>query len=180
MTTPDAVEDLVAALRELGGTPPPVRIAAMLRDMRVDERSLAPYMHWKPQRYTRNLIAREEAFELIAICWDDGVVSAIHDHADSNCTFVVAQGAMRCENFRVRWPDGERDRNCRLEPAGQRILRPGQLDVASGHISVHRVGAVEGRSVTLHVYAKPIEACLHFDEDGNARLTASRYDTLPA
>jgi cysteine dioxygenase len=180
MATLDAVEDLVAALRELGGTPQPARIAAMLREVRVDERTLAPHLLWKARCYTRNLIARDDAFELIAMCWDEGAISAIHDHAESDCTFVVAQGAMRCETFRVQWAAGERNGSCRIEPAGDCVLRQGELDLASGHTSVHRVGAADGRAVTLHVYAKPIEACWHFDEDGNARLVPSRYDTRPA
>ena len=47
----------------------------------------------------------------------------------------------------------------------------------SGHLSVHRVGACAGRAVTLHVYAKPIDACTVFDEDGTTRIMPSHYDT---
>jgi cysteine dioxygenase len=180
MATLEAVDDLVTALRELGTTLQPVHVAATLRSVRLDDRSLAPYLTWAPQRYTRNLIARDPSFELIALCWDAGVISAIHDHADSDCAFVVAEGTLHCENFRVRWPGVDRRGACRVEPTGARSLRAGEIDMASGHLSVHRVGAREGRAITLHVYAKPIDACLNFDEDGHARLTTSHYDTVPA
>lgn len=179
MATLYAVDDLVAALTGLGGIPQPVKVAATLRDVRIDQRSLAPYLTWSRQRYTRNLIARDAAFELIAICWDTDVVSAIHDHADSDCAFVLAQGAVRCENYRIAWPEERSAGRCVIEPTGSRILRQGQLDMTSGHLSVHRVGACEGRAVTLHVYAKPIDACLNFDEDGSTRLAPSRYDSVP-
>jgi cysteine dioxygenase len=179
MATLYAVEDLVDALRELGGNLQPVRVASTLRDLRLDERSLAPYLSWAPARYTRNLIVRDPAFELIGLCWDAGVFSPIHDHADSDCAFVLAQGAVRCDNYRVAWSGEPSAGRCVIEPTGSRILRQGQLDMTSGHLSVHRVGACEGRAVTLHVYAKPIDACLNFDEDGSSRLTPSRYDTVP-
>ena len=32
--------------------------------------SIAPYIHWDPQHYTRNLIDKTELYELIAICWE--------------------------------------------------------------------------------------------------------------
>jgi hypothetical protein len=41
------------------------------------------------------------------------------------------------------------------------------------------VGSCEGRALTLHVYAKPIDACLNFDEDGTSRVVHARYDTVP-
>ena len=179
MTTLHGIDDLVVALRGLGGILQPVRVAAALREVRIDERTLAPYLTWAPGRYTRNLVARDEAFELIAICWDRDAASAIHDHADSDCAFVLAQGAVRCDNYRIAWPGEPSAGRCVIEPTGSRILRQGQLDMTSGHLSVHRVGACEGRAVTLHVYAKPIDACLNFDEDGSSRLTPSRYDTVP-
>jgi len=179
MATLYAVEDLIDALRELGGILHPVRVAATLRDLRLDERSLAPYLSWATARYTRNLIVRDPAFELIGLCWDRDAISAIHDHADSDCAFVLAQGAVRCDNFRVAWPGEPSAGRCVIEPAGARVLRQGQLDMTSGHLSVHRVAAHEGRAVTLHVYAKPIDACRHFDEDGSSTLAPSRYDTVP-
>ena len=172
------IDDLLGALRELGGVMQPVRVAEALRGVRIDERTLTPYLTWAPGRYTRNLVARDEAFELIAICWEADARSAIHDHADSDCAFVLQRGAITCENFRIAWPDAPAGR-CELKATTTRTLREGEIDMRSGHLSVHRVGAAGGRAITLHVYAKPIETCLNFDEDGTARSVCSRYDTVP-
>jgi hypothetical protein len=62
---------------------------------------------------------------------------------------------------------------------GARTLRQGQIDMRSGHLSVHRVGSSDGRAVTLHVYAKPIDACMTYGEDGTYAISRSRYDTVP-
>lgn len=178
-TTLYAVDELVAALRALGGVPQPVKVAAALREMPLDLRSLEPYRSWAPQRYTRNLIARTDAFEVIALCWAPGARSQIHDHADSDCAFVVLEGAIACENFRLALAPGGPGARRELHRAGTRILGPGDLDVRSGHLSVHRVAASGGAATTLHVYAKPIDACLTYDEDGGVRESRSRYDTIP-
>jgi cysteine dioxygenase len=180
MTTLHGIDDLVVALRELGDVLQPVRVAAALRGVRIDARTLEPFLTWTTGRYTRNLVARDAAFELIAICWDADARSAIHDHADSDCAFVLQSGAITCENYRVAWPDGSQSGTCELRRTTTRTLREGEIDMRSGHLSVHRVGACDGRAVTLHVYAKPIDACTVFDEDGSSRIMPSRYDTVPA
>lgn len=180
LTTLHGIDDLVVALRELGDVLQPVRVAAALRGVRVDERTLEPYCTWAPGRYTRNLVARDDAFELIAICWEKDARSAIHDHADSDCAFVLQRGAITCENFRLALPDAPAARAAELRCTSTRTLREGDIDMRSGHLSVHRVGACDGRALTLHVYAKPIDACLNFDEDGTSRVVHARYDTVPA
>ncbi|HEY0381555.1 MAG TPA: cysteine dioxygenase family protein [Candidatus Elarobacter sp.] len=179
MNTLHGIDDLAVALRELGEVLQPVRVAATLRGVRIDERTLAPYLTWTSGRYTRNLVHRDAAFELIAICWEKDARSAIHDHADSDCAFVLQTGSITCENFRVAWR-GEELGPCDVRRTGTRTLRTGEIDMRSGHLSVHRVGACDGRAVTLHVYAKPIDHCLQFEEDGTSRVAYSHYDTKPA
>jgi cysteine dioxygenase len=180
LNTLHGIDDLAVALRELGEVLQPVRVAATLRGVRIDERTLAPYLTWCSGRYTRNLVHRDAAFELIAICWEKDARSAIHDHADSDCAFVLQTGSITCENFRVSYPDGFDGAPCDLRHTSTRTLREGEIDMRSGHLSVHRVGACDGRAVTLHVYAKPIETCRQFDEDGTSRVAYSHYDTKPA
>jgi cysteine dioxygenase len=180
MTTLYGIDDLVLALRELGTALQPVRVAATLRGVRIDERTLGPYLSWAPGCYTRNLVHRDASFELIAICWEKDARSAIHDHADSDCAFVLQTGAITCENYRVAWPDGAETGRCELRATSTRTLRDGEIDMRSGHLSVHRVGACNGRAVTLHVYAKPIDACLHFNLDGTSHVARSTYDTVPS
>src|ERR1700737_4771396 len=179
MTALHGIDDLALALRELGEVLQPVRVAATLRGVRIDERTLAPYLTWAPGRYTRNLVARDAAFELIAICWEHEARSAIHDHADSDCAFVLQSGAITCENFRVAWRDVRENGPAEVRMTGTRTLREGQIDMRSGHLSVHRVGSSGGRAITLHVYAKPIDQCLTFGEDGTYAVSHSRYDTIP-
>ena len=47
-------------------------IRALLAKLPVDEASLAPYLTWDRQHYTRNLIDKTSLYELMAICWEVG------------------------------------------------------------------------------------------------------------
>ena len=136
----------------------------MLRGVRIDQRTLEPYFTWGAGRYTRNLVHRDEAFEL---------TTPIPD-----CAFVLQRGAITCDNYRIAGPDGDRAGPCELRRTSTRTLREGEIHMRSGHLSVHRVGACDGRAITLHVYAKPIDACRVCDEDGTSHLARSRYRPL--
>jgi Cysteine dioxygenase type I len=51
-----------------------------LRENSVDPESLDPYLFWNAQHYTRNLIDKTDLYELLAICWEVGMGSSIHNH----------------------------------------------------------------------------------------------------
>ena len=67
----------------------------------VDPDSLAPYLTWDRQHYTRNLIDKTPLYELIAICWEVGQASSVHNHRDQNCWMAVPIGRLLVENFHV-------------------------------------------------------------------------------
>src|SRR2546428_826534 len=72
-----------------------------MRANRVDVLSLAPYLYFSGEHYTRNLIHRTPLFELIAICWETGQRSAIHNHRDQCCWMAMAYGKVQVQNFRL-------------------------------------------------------------------------------
>jgi hypothetical protein len=44
--------------------------------------TLEPFTFFSPEHYTRNLIFKNDVFECLAMCWEIGQSSAIHDHDD--------------------------------------------------------------------------------------------------
>jgi Cysteine dioxygenase type I len=46
------------------------------------ESSLGPYIYFSADHYTGNLIFKNEVFECMAVCWNIGQSSPIHDHDD--------------------------------------------------------------------------------------------------
>ena len=55
------------------------QIWKFLQDTPVASDSLAPYLTWDAQHYTRNLVDKTPLYELVAICWEVGQVSSVQD-----------------------------------------------------------------------------------------------------
>ena len=133
-----------------------------LKNHPVDERSLDPYLFFSRNHYTRNLIFKNDLFELIAICWDVGQVSQIHNHYNQNCWMAIPTGRLRVQNFRVL------DQNaatwyCRLEPTNAfdiHQLMPAEVDPEEPVHQVLNLPEFNQRAVSLHIYSRPFDRCL--------------------
>jgi cysteine dioxygenase len=176
-----AVERVVETLRRV--PPPqfgPQEICARLRGLLLDPRTLAPYLHFAPRRYTRNLIYRDELFELLALCWEPHTASPIHNHSGQLCWLSIQRGALRLENFRSLDGPGPGDR-IRLVPNGG-IPRAGEgaLDLQQGENGIHRVSNPFGeRAVSLHVYSRPYDVCIAYDVEAcTAREMRLQYHSI--
>jgi len=137
------------------------RVYRDFRQYRVSAESLAPYLFFARSHYTRNLIYKSPLFELLAICWEVGQVSRIHNHRDQNCWMVVPIGRLRVRNFRVERRDPAR-RQCRLVPAEAYEMTPDQLAAVDPGEPVHQVSNLAEfarRAVSLHIYSRPFSSC---------------------
>ena len=85
-----------------------------VRDNPVDEASLHPYLFFSRKGYTRNLIFKNDLFELLALCWDVGQASRIHNHYNQSCWMSMPIGKLRVQNFRVVDEDMQTG-YCRIE-----------------------------------------------------------------
>jgi cysteine dioxygenase len=162
-----AVEGIVDTLR---GVPAPRfgpgEVCEVLRGMSVRPETLAPYLHFAARRYTRNLIYRNDLFELLALCWEPGTASPIHNHSNQLCWLAIHEGALRLENFHSL--DGPGPGNgIRLVPKGGIDRAPiGCVDLQQGDDAIHRVSNPFGvRAVSLHVYSRPYDRCLAYDPE---------------
>ena len=133
-----------------------------LKDHPVDEESLGAYLFFSRNHYTRNLIFKNELFELLAICWEVGQCSTIHNHANQNCWMTIPMGKLRVQNFRILEQD-ELARQCRLEPTNAidiHKLLPAEVDPDEPVHQVLNLPEFEQRAVSLHIYSRPYDRCL--------------------
>lgn len=150
------------------------KVLEYVRGNRVDVKSLAPYLYFSREHYARNLVHRTPLFELIAICWEPGQRSAIHNHRGQRCWMAMAYGKVQVHNFRlVRQDPGTG--YCELEPSTHYIIdaeRPAEVDREEPIHQVSNPVSFGSRAVTLHVYSWPYNTCEIYD------LKAKHYEDV--
>src|ERR1700680_4483283 len=163
------IEDFVSELRKF---PEPSfdrtdQIARFLQSTLVAPDTLAPYLTWDRQHYTRNLIDKTPLYELIAVCWEVGQGSSVHNHRDQNCWMAVPIGRLLVENYRVISQTLEQG-TCNLEAADTFEMNPAYPRAVDPLEPVHRVynpREFNQRAVSLHVYSRPFDSCVVYSPE---------------
>jgi cysteine dioxygenase len=156
-------------------------IRSFLASMPVDATSLEPYLTWDRQHYTRNLIDKTDLYELVAICWEVGQASSVHNHRDQNCWMAAPIGKLVVENFRLGFQDLESGK-CRLEASDKVELTVETPCAVDPKEPVHRVlnpREANQRAVSLHVYSRPFDSCVVYSpEQGTCGEIELHYTTM--
>ncbi|HET6180073.1 MAG TPA: cysteine dioxygenase family protein [Candidatus Sulfotelmatobacter sp.] len=177
------IQKLVEGLRQLpeAAFDHTETVRRFLQEAPVSSDSLAPYLTWDRQHYTRNLIDRTPLYELLAICWEVGQASSVHNHRDQNCWMAVPMGRLLVENFHVVHEDLQGGK-CHLAPTNtveMNISHPCAVDPAD---PVHRVlnpREFNGRAVSLHVYSRPFDTCVVYSpEHGTCGEIQLHFNTM--
>jgi cysteine dioxygenase len=144
----------------------------------VDAGSLEPYLYFSENHYTRNLIFKNELFELVAVCWEVGQSSMIHNHHNQNCWMAIPVGRLRVQNFRLLEQD-ETTRCCRLQPTTAidiHKLLPAEVDPEEPIHQVLNLSDFNQRAVSLHIYSRPFDRCMVYSmESGEYREIPLHY-----
>lgn len=154
------IDELVEGLKKFSSMTPET-VFPYLQAHRVRPESLRPYLYFSPGSYTRNLIFKNDLFELIAICWEPGQASRIHNHRDQQCWMAVPIGKLKTQNFRVRERDPARH-TCQLESTDSFLMTPsapGEVDREEPVHQVLNLAEFGERAVSLHIYSRPFNSC---------------------
>jgi len=158
----ELVESLVAEFtRDARGR----KVAQLLAQYAAAHEDWRRFGHFQPDCYTRNLVARNEHFEMLVLCWSAGQESPIHDHAGQNCWMGILDGVIEETQFALPRGGGP------LEELATRAFARGKVAYISDDIALHRVRPAAGQSgVSLHLYSKPIDVCRIFDRQSGKVL----------
>jgi cysteine dioxygenase len=176
------IDELVRKLRALPSSAfaETEQVRSLLAETPVDEASLAPYLTWDRQHYTRNLIDKTDLYELLAICWEAGQGSSVHNHRDQNCWMAAPIGKLLVENFHVGFEDSQTGK-CRLQASNTVELTADNPCAVDPREPVHRVlnpREANTRAVTLHVYSRPFDSCVVYSpEQGTCGDIRLHYNT---
>ena len=156
-----SLEGFVAALCAI----PPEEFAAdrvleAVRANRVAPQELEEFLLWRPDRYTRNLVYRNDLFQVLVMCWNIGQASPVHDHAGQRCWMSMEEGRLEISNYSYK--RGEVLEYLNTEIAGE---PPDAIHVDQCN-SIHQISnrcSWCQPAVSLHVYSLPFGSCYIYD-----------------
>ena len=149
------------------------RLLAAMASFDAEPGALRRYSHFAQSKTcARNLIAGDETFSLLLLCWTRGKESPIHDHPSAGCFMRVVSGAVT-ETLFAR----DEARNALVELRGH-TAHAGDVLFVNDSLGFHKIscssgdeggaegdgeGGVEDGSgkgaVTLHLYVPPFSSC---------------------
>lgn len=134
------------------------KYAAIFGSLNLPKRAFTDICSWSCKSYTRNCIVENEKFELVLLCWEKGQITPIHDHGGEECWVKIIEGEFRETIYKV-------DNFGELNMVKSTISKTGDITYMIDFIGCHRLENLSNaRSMSLHLYAKPIRNCNMFDE----------------
>lgn len=166
--TISTLEGLVDALSEGERT----TFNEIIHTTQIPSSVLKNYCSWSTETYTRNCIVDNDKFELILLCWDEGQITPIHNHGGEECWVKVIEGEFE-EKIYEELETGE------LNLVKSTISKPDDVSYMIDFMGFHSLENLSNkRSMSLHLYAKPIRSCKIFDEHTRTFLNKEMsYDT---
>jgi hypothetical protein len=111
------------------------------------------YINYTEVCYNRQLVVRNDLFDILVISWKKDQKSKIHDHPDKGCLMIVMQGEIH-ENLFVN-----KDNN--VIKINENKLKIGDIGYKERNHILHDIAGMEN-SVSLHIYAPPFYCPKYF------------------
>ena len=147
--------------------------------VQVSDASLDPYVHYDERIYTRNLIYRDDLFEVMTICWAPGQKTAVHTHNGQLCWMIPQRGNLGVVDYKWLGCDHPEKQNvigidCLAGSEHTKIEVVREVEACAGGPvltadklqTIHRLynlSETTERAVSIHIYSRPIDSCVAFD-----------------
>ncbi len=145
------LDSLLTYLDALTARAPLTQLEQQLGALDITVEDVARFARFDAKQYLRNLVHRDEYYQLLVMCWRSGQRSPIHNHAGSTCGLRVLTG-IATETIFEPTPSGQ------VKAVSSRDLMTGAVS-ASQDADIHQVSNVQGAGndlVTLHIYSPPL------------------------
>lgn len=153
---------LIEKFSELKEIPALSDICGWLAEARITNEEIEPYRRFSKEKYTRNLIFRNDFAEVLVLGWIPGQESLIHDHDGSHGVVRVFEGSI-CET-KFYWDEDRKIRAGMKSEAGCGMM------TAVGEPDIHHLKNTSAQnSLTVHIYAPPLKK-LHIYEEGSGEV----------
>ena len=167
-TTIQTIDDLVTALSEGERT----TYNHIIRSINLSASDFDQYCSWSDDCYTRNCVFENENFQIILLCWCIGQATPIHDHGGEECWVKVIDGELKETVYK-------QNETKELKVVKSAIAKVNDVTYMKDFMGFHKLENIaDKRSLTLHIYAKPIHTCNTFDEISKTFVSKKmRYHT---
>ncbi|MCI0338888.1 MAG: cysteine dioxygenase family protein [Acidobacteria bacterium] len=151
--------------------------------VQITDSSLDPYVYFDEKFYTRNLIFRDDLFEVMTICWQPGQKTAVHTHNGQICWMIPQWGNLGVVDYKWLGCDHPENQNVvgldclagsdhtQLEVVREiEACAGGPVLTADKLQTIHRLfnlSETRERAVSIHIYSRPIDSCVAFDMENN-------------
>lgn len=162
-----AIDDFIRELERFSAAEFVAAATDFIQRHPLDRASLDKYAFFSERHYTRNLIFKNDLFEVLALCWWPGQQSSIHNHRDQTCWMAIGEGVLDNVNYKVhdRCPE---KRTCRLEQTTTTFITREEPLAVDVNEPVHMIRNAEergARAMSVHLYSRPFDTCEVYSPD---------------
>jgi len=145
----DSKADIVQLKRSL--------LMKVVQKFKADSTEIEKYSLFDSSKpYTRNLIAANNNYTLLLLCWNPNIQSKIHDHPCESCILMPLSGTLKEERFSY---DGESIID--TKPFAIKFYLKGQISYMNNSLGLHRITNPRKyiNAISLHLYYPPFGSC---------------------
>lgn len=175
-----SIDDFIAKLRSFEqGIITRDGVLDLCSSVQITDASLDPYLFFDDKFYTRNLIYRDDLFEVMTICWQAGQKTAVHTHNGQLCWMITQRGNLAVVDYKWLGCDHPENQNvvgidclAGSDHTNLEVIREveacagGPVVTADKLQTIHRLYNLSEKServVSIHIYSRPIDSCVAFD-----------------
>ena len=116
-----------------------------LESYKYDNEEMYKYYNFEKGKYTRNLIYKNDKFDIFLIVWDKGSNAPIHDHAMNGCIYKILEGEIIETLY---------DNNVSF--IGSNTLNKNDIGYIDNSIGYHSIiNKTQFPAISMHIYSPP-------------------------
>ena len=135
----------------------------VMNTLEVKATDIEEFCHWNDAHYTRNLVSKTNAYELLILCWQPGHMAPIHNRDNQDCWMYLVQGTIE-EILYSHQVLEEGKMNITEEKRS--LINKGNNTYINDSIGLHQLQNIgTDKAITIHLYSHPIVTCNTYNEE---------------
>lgn len=139
----------------------------VLELLNLNQTAIQSYCSWDDHSYTRNIVTRNQNYDLLIMCWQKAQFSAIHNHGTSKCWMTVLQGQMQEKLYEVTPSNPQNRPPISVKQVADRIHSPGKTTCLKDRHIWHSLQVLRPKAITLHLYSPSLSHFSVYDAEVN-------------